>query len=361
MHPILSRRGRLPLYLLAWLPIGVLLAALLAGTGGLRFATALVLSLPLALVYAFLSLAAWYVCRMAPLGKTGAARLLATHAGAALLSSFVWLAIGRGLASLASRFAPLAGIEAAFDAKGVLIVAAGTLLFALSVAVHYLIEAFEASRAAERRALELEVLAREAELRALRAQIDPHFLFNSLNSVSALAGSDPAAARRMCVLLAEFLRETLRIGGERAIRLEEEVELARRYLAIEQVRLGARLRFDLSVDEEARACAVPPLVLQPLVENAVHHGIGDLVEGGTVLLEARRRGDRVEIVVENPCDPARGGSGRRGLGLDNIRRRVESLYGRDGALAIENGAGRFRVAVTLPAETRPRGGASDGR
>ena len=159
------------------------------------------------------------------------------------------------------------------------------LLFLLSLAVHYVLLAFEAAREAERRQLELEILAREAELRALRAQIDPHFLYNSLNSISALTGSDAPGARRMCLLLADFLRNTLEVSARQRIPLAEELALAERYLSIEQVRFGSRLRIERRVDETAPACLVPPLLLQPLVENAVTHGIARLLEGGVIRLD----------------------------------------------------------------------------
>ena len=118
------------------------------------------------------------------------------------------------------------------------------LLFLLALAVHYVLIAFEAAREAERRQLELEVLTRDAELRALRAQIDPHFLYNSLNSISALTGSDAPGARRMCLLLGEFLRDTLDVGARQRIPLADELALAERFLSIEQVRFGSRLRVE---------------------------------------------------------------------------------------------------------------------
>src|SRR4029079_2516584 len=148
----------------------------------------------------------------------------------------------------------------------------GFLLYLLAMAVSYLAAAFEVSRDAERRGLELQVLAREAELRALRAQLDPHFLFNSLQSISALTTADPPAARRMCLLLADFLRDTLAVGSQARIPLRSELLLAQRFLEIEQVRFGERLRVDIE-PEQAGDIAVPPLILQPLVENAVRHGI----------------------------------------------------------------------------------------
>ena len=165
--------------------------------------------------------------------------------------------------------------------------------------------AVERWREAETRQLALQVLAREAELKALRTQIDPHFLFNSLHSISALTTVDPAGARRMCLLLGEFLRLSLKLGAEDRIPLAEEMALVDRFLGIEQVRFGDRLRASVTLDPGAAACEVPPLLLQPLVENAARHGVAELVDGGLIDERAVRRGDRVIVSVENPCDPDR--------------------------------------------------------
>ena len=137
----------------------------------------------------------------------------------------------------------------------------------------------EESRAAETRALELQLLAREAELKTLRAQIDPHFLFNCLHSISALTGTDPPAARRMCLLLGEFLRTSVKLGAQDRIPFADELALAERYLEIERVRFGSRLAIERAIADGVGSCAVPALLLQPLVENAVTHGIAHLRGG----------------------------------------------------------------------------------
>jgi len=191
------------------------------------------------------------------------------------------------------------------------------------------------------------VLAREAELRALRAQIDPHFLFNSLQSISALTTADPPAARRMCLLLADFLRETLALGARERIPLSSELALVRRFLAVEQVRFGDRLQVDIDA-AGAEACEVPALVLQPLVENAVTHGIAHMVEGGVVRIRAERRVASLVVTVDNPCDADRPPGRGTGLGLRNVRARLESAYGGEAFAQAEETGGRFIVRVELP-------------
>jgi two-component system sensor histidine kinase AlgZ len=209
---------------------------------------------------------------------------------------------------------------------------------------------FEASQRSEKKALELQVLAREAELKALRAQIDPHFLFNSLNSVSALVTTDPAAARRMCILLADFLRGCLKLGSEARISLSDEMRLAEHYLNIERVRLGPRLAVEREIDPECEACLVPPLIIQPLVENAITHGVAPMLNGGTVRLEARKHGDLLKIVLENPFEAEAVRRNGMGVGLKNVRLRLVNLFNGDARFDVHEEAGRFRVELQFPCE-----------
>jgi LytS/YehU family sensor histidine kinase len=224
----------------------------------------------------------------------------------------------------------------------------GALLYVLSVAFHYLLTGLEEQRRIEMREMEVRVLSREAELKALKAQLDPHFLFNSLNSISSLCGSNPTSARTLTTLLAEYLRKSLRLGGTEAITLSEELELASSYLAIERIRFGPRLEVEQNIEEGVRGYRVPPLLLQPLVENAVTHGIGNLLEGGVVQIFAARDGDRVRIVVENRCDPDRPSRPGQGIGLANTRRRVTTFYGQAARVDVQEQADRFAIALSLP-------------
>jgi LytS/YehU family sensor histidine kinase len=225
----------------------------------------------------------------------------------------------------------------------------GLLLYLLSAVAHSFGLALRASHAAERRALESQVTAREAELRALRAQLNPHFLFNSLNSINALVGSEPEAARRMCERLGIFLRRTLALGARDAVTMGEELALVDQYLDIEQVRFGDRLRVERAVEPAALACRVPPLLLQPLVENAVKHGVQDCVAGGVIRVAARRDGGRLELSVDNPVDPDAPVRKGEGVGLANVRRRLE-VFGAHGVrLETARSGDRFRVTLVLPA------------
>jgi len=348
MNPILARGDRLVLYLGGWVVIGGLLASALARPGGLAWGQTLVILVPLSLVYGFVCLSAWYVCRATPLKTSGGLTLLVNISGAAVVASGFWLLIGQGVVRLVSRAPALEGAAGIFARDSLLLFIVGILLYLLAAAAHYAMIALEDSRAAETRALELQLFAREAELKALRAQIDPHFLFNCLHSISALTGTDPSAARRMCLLLGEFLRTSVKLGAQDRIPFAEELALAERYLEIERVRFGPRLTIDRAVEDGVGACAVPALLLQPLVENAVTHGIAHLVDGGTVRLEAARANGELHVTIENQCDPERPKWPRTGVGLQNVRKRLAAQYGHAASLETEESAGRFRVELKIP-------------
>jgi hypothetical protein len=338
MHPILASARRLILYLLAWVPVGALLAPI---AGGATWADASAVLAPACLVFAFVCLSPWYICRARPLRLSALPGLVLLHAGAAtvvggVLPGVAWLA-ARALDKPSPRFALLLGM--------------GVLLYLLSVGLHYAVLAAEASRQAEKHAAEARALAREAELAALRVQLNPHFLFNALHSISALATTDGPRAREMCLRLADFLRISLGLRHHETIPLRDELVLARSYLEVERVRFGQRLRVEAEIDPACEDCGVPPLLLQPLVENAVKHGVANLVEGGIIRFMARRHGTDVAITVENAFDPEAPPGRSLGLGLAHVKRRLHIRYS-DQALFDAGPLGEvYRVALRFPCES----------
>ena len=355
MHPVLFRLRNLGLYLLAWIPVAGMLAHSLTRPGGLSWAEAIAVAVPLCFIYAFVCLAAWYPCRATPLEKSSFARLVLTHMAAAVLVSALWGAMIRACGTALARHAGFTGIDQRLERHFYDLWVSGVLLWFLSVTFHYVLLAEQAAREARERALEARILARDAELKALRAQVNPHFLFNCLHSISALTSADAAKAREMCILLADFLRTTLRLGGKETITLEEELALVRGYLAIEKVRFGARVHMEEEVDKAATGLLLPPLLLQPLVENAIRHGIANLPEGGTIRLAAQRNDDGVSITVENSFDPDTPSSLKTGLGLDNIRQRLDARYGTEASIAVRTEGNLFSVKLQLPAQQNGAG------
>jgi two-component system, LytTR family, sensor histidine kinase AlgZ len=349
LHPILASRERLLLYLAVWLGFGALLAAVVAYRGDTAFAWAAVYAIPLAVLLGLQSLSCWYLVQVLPANETPMARLTGTWVGAGFVLLAIWVAAALGWAWLLRITVPQALDDEVATGLAPLLLFSGAVGLLVAVLGHYMLVAFESFKQAERRSLELRVLARESELRSLRGQLDPHFLFNSLNSVAALIGTDSQAARRMCFLMAGFFRKSLALGGKQSIPLAEELSLAETFLAIEEVRFGERLRTHFDVAEDVLTLAVPPLILQPLVENAIHHGVAHLLEGGEVTVRARRRDRLLELAVENPCDPERPPSRGVGVGLANVRSRIDALFGHRASVDVASTPTSFRVAILLPA------------
>src|SRR5262249_41044377 len=205
MHPILAHRGRLLPYLAACAPVAAIVTALLARPGGLSLGESIALAVPMTFAYAFMGLSAWYPCRQLPLTASRMLPLVLTHAAAAVLVSAVWVGGTALLAAIYGLLPAFAGLARPVGSPALTGFAAGVLLYLLAAALNYVLISLDAAADAERREAELAILAREAELAALKAQIRPHFLFNSLNSIASLAATDPPRAQQMCVRLGDFL------------------------------------------------------------------------------------------------------------------------------------------------------------
>jgi len=218
-------------------------------------------------------------------------------------------------------------------------ISGGFILFSWS-GLYFGIKYYQALEAERHRALALERTAREAQLRALQYQIQPHFLFNSLNAISTLIAEERNdEAETVVTRLADFFRATLELKAANEVALEDELFLTRQYLEIEKARLGDRLGVDVRVDPEVRSCLVPHLLLQPLVENAIRHGIAPRDAGGSVSIEAKRRDDKLFIVVSDNGlgmqirSESSPGDAQR-IGLVNTETRIKELYGESGQLSL---------------------------
>jgi signal transduction histidine kinase len=201
----------------------------------------------------------------------------------------------------------------------------------------------------EGRKVTTENLAREAELSSLRQQLQPHFLFNSLNSISALIILKPEEARKMIQQLSDFLRGTIRKDDQQQISLEEEIKHLHLYLEIEKVRFGHRLRTEIVCQDASTRMLLPALLLQPLVENAIKFGLYDTIGEITIRLEAKASDNILSIRVENPFDPETSQSKPgTGFGLNSIQRRLYLLYGRNDLLSTHQNSNIFITELKIP-------------
>lgn len=192
----------------------------------------------------------------------------------------------------------------------------------------------------------------EARLAALNARIRPHFLFNSLNAVLSLIRARPQQAEEALESLSDLFRAAMR-DPARQVALSDEIALARQYLDLEKLRLGERLQTHWAIADVAAGCMIPPMILQPLLENAVYHGIEPAAEGGEIRIGIQGDGEMLEITIENPtqADVAHAPGNR--MALDNIRERLALYYDLEARLEIDSSANRFRVCISLPCRRKP--------
>lgn len=200
----------------------------------------------------------------------------------------------------------------------------------------------------ERREQETERMAREAELFKLRQQLQPHFLFNSLNSINSLIGSRPKEARKMVSQLSDFLRSTMRRDEQKFISLREEMEHLRLYLEIEQVRFGHRLEVEINCEEELHDWKIPPLILQPLLENAIKHGLYGTLDKLLIRLKCGLRDNYLVLSVTNPYDKELRSKSGTGFGLKSVGRRLYLLFGRTDLIEVTVKENIFKVKLKIP-------------
>lgn len=348
MHPVVDLSDPKPAtrgwpVVAGWAALAALSAFILRTKEGV----ALVHALRTAIVwYGVLGLLVWWACaidqrwalwRLAPLRALGLRALLG---GAAVA---VWCAVVIALErwAVGPAFWRVVFREWPFQLLSVV------TTYAAGVGIGLAAQSFGREHQRDQRALRLEVLAREAELTALKAQLQPHFLFNALNSVVALVESEPRQAKRMLMQLGGLLHAALDRFDESLVPLERELETIHDYFDIERIRFGDRITFHIDADDGARPVPVPPFLLQPIVENAIKHGVGPRPGGGHVSVTARLHGPRLRLAVTDTGDGPRAAS-VVGRGLALTQRRLQATYGGTASMQSTLACDGFTVTLDLP-------------
>lgn len=301
-------------------------------------------------IFAVLSIFIWTICRKLPFDKIPISLLIAIHFLLAIVFSLTWLAIVYGLWVWwqGKEVLELMEVRSYFGWQ----VLFGMMTYFFVVGIFYTIIYYRTYKQKQLDEAELKILTRDAELKALKLQMNPHFLFNSLNAINALVTSDPALARKMMSRLSELLRCSLQSKDKLLIPLREELNIVHKYLDIEQVRFQDRMVYHEEIDPALLPRSFPAMLLQPLVENAVRHGIANNRDGGTIELRIKEQHERLVLTVENSsASPLVKKTSANGTGLPNIRRRLDILYGQNYSWTIDDSDPlRYRVTIELPIE-----------
>jgi signal transduction histidine kinase len=341
---------RRALYAAVWLPCVGLYAAGFAAFGATA-SQACRAALAIVIPWAVVGLLVLRAARALPWPEERRVRVLLMHAALAL--GFVALSIAGwiGLVALDMRF--VMGAPFRFNWRAIPWQALNSgLVYAALVGSTYARQNAARVREESARAARAEILRASAELAALRSQLNPHFILNTLHTLLGLVRRDPALAEQAIERIGDLLRYGLRLHREAIdqVALREEWDFVRSYLDLEALRLGDRLRLRMEADEDAMECLVPAFVLQPLVENAVRHAVAPRARGGTLEVEARRAGDVLRLVVadDGPGLDSASGDGGAGLGLRLLKERLQALYAGAARLNLPTGSAGLRAELELP-------------
>ncbi len=346
-HPVIANRSRLLVWWLAWAALAAGQSSLIHFVYGSSTDAAIADGIISMTLFGLIGLAVWFPLRYMLKDNTQIYSDILNLVLTGTVTIIFWL--------FATKFLVRAIVTEKMDYQlfwhSVVFfrITAGVLIFFLIILVYYLF--LSATKLAEKasRQAQLESLVREAELKILRSQINPHFLFNSLNSISSLTVTNPVKAREMIVKLSDFMRYSLSSRNDQPVTLRNEMESLRLYLEIEKIRFSDRLVIEEEISDECLPALLPGLLLQPLYENAVKHGVYESTDRVTIRTSVRRDGDWVVISVTNNIDPeaivTRKGAG---IGLKNVRGRLELFYGEKGEMTVTRNDDSFNVKMRFP-------------
>ena len=295
------------------------------------------------LLFAVIGPAIWYVIRFNTPENNSIPKLVLFHIIAAGLIVLIWLYIG---IVVLKAFVPehAAKIENSVPAR----IFGGFLLYIVLLVFFYAVNYYQDFKEKLKREGELKSLVKEAELHALKSQINPHFLFNSLNSISSLTMSDPEKAREMVINLSQLMRYSLKYDQREIVPFEKELENNKLYLSIEKVRFGNKLNPIFRIDDKCLNAEIPNMILQPLYENAIKYGVYEATEPVDLITACRLNGNFLEVSISNTYDPDVGSKKGEGIGLKNIRERLQIIYGNPMLIKIEYTKTEFKVSLSIP-------------
>lgn len=345
-HPITGSRRSLLIYSIVWLVLSVLHGILLWYFQRFSHSVIIADALLSNLFFGVLGLLAWYPTRYIPFQRHSPVYSMLAHIVAGLLVLLTWMLLTVGL--LNTIFAQDAEYMAFLDRSMAWRAMLGALIYLVLVLVYYLASSAQKLQERTRQEERLKNLVRETELNMLKSQINPHFLFNSLNSISSLTMSSPDEARDMIIRLSDFLRYSLKHRENEYVPMKEELGRMKDYLAIEKIRFGEKLRYEIQINELCEDFPVPTMIFQPLFENAIRHSVYESTEPVTVRFECTPDQDMMRTVVTNDYDPGIPTRKGTGVGLQNVRQRIELAYDGKGSVHWKGSGGKFEVTILFP-------------
>lgn len=345
-HPILSNKVRLILWWLVWFFLALGQSLLFYYAFGSFIQISLVDSLVSLLIYSGIGLSLWYPFRFFNTGETRTTAIISNLVASGALSITLWVLITKFI--MTTVLPEQNNYQAYWAATFPYRIGSGVFIYGLIIMTYYLFVSLTNLSEKNAKEARLESLVKETELKMLRSQINPHFLFNSLNSISSLTITDPEKARDMVVKLSEFMRYALSRKDEQPVTLQNELENLRLYLDIEKVRFGDKLTMEENIDSACLEFKIPVMLLQPLYENAVKHGVYESTETVRIITEAKITDGYFEITISNNYDAVPTLKRGTGTGLLNVTRRLELFYGNKASIKTTKENGLYSVSLFIP-------------
>jgi LytS/YehU family sensor histidine kinase len=347
-HPVLANRVRLIVWWLVWLFLALGQSLLFYYAYGSFINIGIIDSLVSLLIYSGIALSLWYPFRFFNSGKIRITTLISNLVASGALSVTLWVLITKFIMTIV--IPEQNNYQSYWDTTFPYRIGTGVFIYGLIILTYYLFESL--SNLSEKNAKEakLESLVKETEIKMLRSQINPHFLFNSLNSISSLTITDPEKARDMVVKLSEFMRYALSRKDEQPVSLQSELENVQLYLDIEKVRFGDKLTTKETIESNCLDLKIPVMLLQPLYENAVKHGVYESTECVSIITQAKINEGYMEIIISNNYDPAPSLRRGTGTGLLNVTRRLELFYGNKASIKTLKENGIYTVTLYIPGD-----------
>ena len=344
-HPLVSELRIFKLYAVVWLIVCAVHASINVIIYKLPYELAVIESLTFNVLMFFLGLSVWFPVVYSDRSQ-GRLYTISQIVFVGAVIVFIWLFLGYHFLKLIFSDELIAEL---FNRNAIIMRATvGGLIFMIFVMIYYMLIFYNELEEKNRQHEAVNRLLRETELNALKSQLNPHFLFNSLNSVSALTITDPDSAREMINKLSEFMRYSLKKNEDALLPLRDEMKNIARYLDIEKVRFGDRLLCESEIPQNCKDRLVPVLILQPIFENAIKHGVYESIQPVNIRTFCRLEDDLLEISVINNYEEDSVKRKGAGVGLDNVRNRLQLIYNRSDLLTINRENHYFEVILRIP-------------
>lgn len=347
-HPVLNNRVRLLVWWLVWLFLALGQALLFYFAYGSFVNISIIDSLISLLIYSGLALSLWYPFSFFNQGKTKAGTLISNLVASGAITVTLWVLVTKMIMLLI--LPEQNNYQEYWEATLPYRIGTGFFIYGLVILTYFLFVSLTNLSEKNAREAKLESLIKETELKMLRSQINPHFLFNSLNSISSLTVTDPEKARSMVIRLSDFMRYSLSRKDEHPVSLRSELENLRLYLDIEKVRFGDRLLTEEHIQDSCLELEIPVMLLQPLYENAVKHGVYESTDIVKIVTEVCLYNGFLAITISNNYEQGVSSMKGTGTGLLNVSRRLELFYGHQASMKTEKQNGIFTVKIYIPAD-----------